>query len=37
LIERSEFKRQQAPPGLKITEKAFGIGRRFPIAAQYEV
>jgi NAD+ synthetase len=37
LIERSEFKRQQAPPGLKITEKAFGIGRRFPIAAKYEV
>ena len=35
LIERSEFKRQQAPPGLKITEKAFGIGRRFPIAAKY--
>jgi NAD+ synthetase len=37
LIERSEFKRQQAPPGLKVTEKAFGIGRRFPIAAKYEV
>ena len=37
LIERSEFKRQQAPPGLKITEKAFGIGRRFPIAAKYEI
>lgn len=37
LIERSEFKRQQAPPGLKVTEKAFGVGRRFPIAAKYEV
>jgi NAD+ synthase/NAD+ synthase (glutamine-hydrolysing) len=37
LIERSEFKRQQAPPGLKVTEKAFGIGRRFPIAAKYEI
>lgn len=37
LIESSEFKRQQAPPGLKVTEKAFGIGRRFPIAAKYEV
>ncbi len=36
LIERSEFKRQQAAPGLKITEKAFGVGRRFPIAAKYE-
>ena len=37
MIERSEFKRQQAPLGLKITEKAFGVGRRFPIAAKYEV
>jgi NAD+ synthetase len=37
LIERSEFKRQQAPPGLKVTEKAFGIGRRFPIATKYEI
>lgn len=37
MIERSEFKRQQAPPGLKITEKAFGVGRRFPIAARYEI
>jgi NAD+ synthase (glutamine-hydrolysing) len=37
MIERSEFKRQQAPIGLKITEKAFGVGRRFPIAAKYEV
>jgi NAD+ synthase (glutamine-hydrolysing) len=37
MIERSEYKRQQAPLGLKITEKAFGVGRRFPIAARYEV
>ncbi|MCU1284804.1 MAG: NH(3)-dependent synthetase [Acidobacteriales bacterium] len=37
MIERSEYKRQQAPPGLKITEKAFGVGRRFPVAARYEV
>ncbi len=37
LIERSEYKRQQAPIGLKITEKAFGVGRRFPIAAKYEM
>jgi NAD+ synthetase len=37
MIERSEYKRQQAPPGLKITEKAFGVGRRFPVAAKYEV
>ena len=37
MIERSEFKRQQAPIGLKITEKAFGVGRRFPITAKYEI
>jgi NAD+ synthase (glutamine-hydrolysing) len=34
LVERSEYKRQQAAPGLKISEKAFGVGRRFPIAAR---
>jgi NAD+ synthase (glutamine-hydrolysing) len=37
MIERSEYKRQQAPLGLKISRKAFGVGRRFPIAAKYEV
>ncbi len=37
LVERAEYKRQQAAPGLKITEKAFGVGRRFPIAARHEV
>jgi NAD+ synthase (glutamine-hydrolysing) len=31
-IDRSEYKRRQAPPGLRISEKAFGIGRRMPIA-----
>ena len=31
-IDRSEYKRRQAPPGLKITAKAFGVGRRMPIA-----
>ena len=36
MIERSEYKRQQAAPVLKISQKAFGIGRRFPIAARYE-
>jgi NAD+ synthase (glutamine-hydrolysing) len=36
MIERSEYKRQQAAPVLKISQKAFGIGRRFPIAAEYE-
>ncbi len=37
LVERSEYKRQQAAPGLKITDKAFGEGRRFPIAQKTEV
>jgi NAD+ synthase (glutamine-hydrolysing) len=37
LIERSEYKRQQAATGLKITPKAFGYGRRFPIAQKSEV
>ncbi len=31
-IASSEYKRRQAPPGLKITSKAFGYGRRYPIA-----
>ncbi len=33
MVDRSEYKRQQAAPGLKISEKAFGFGRRYPIAA----
>lgn len=33
--DRNEYKRQQAAPGLKVTSKAFGIGRRFPIAQKY--
>lgn len=37
MVEKSEYKRQQAAPGLKISEKAFGVGRRFPIAARHEV
>lgn len=37
MIERSEYKRQQAAPGLKITPKAFGMGRRFPIAQKSEI
>lgn len=32
LIHRTEYKRRQAAPGIKITSKAFGFGRRFPIA-----
>jgi NAD+ synthase (glutamine-hydrolysing) len=34
-IERSEFKRRQAAPGIKVTAKAFGMGRRNPIARSY--
>jgi NAD+ synthetase len=37
LIERSEYKRQQAAPVLKLTPKSFGLGRRFPIAVKVEV
>jgi NAD+ synthase (glutamine-hydrolysing) len=35
LVKRSEFKRKQAAPGLKITDRAFGTGWRMPIAAQW--
>ncbi len=35
LVERSEYKRQQAAPVLKVTPKSFGNGRRFPIAARF--
>lgn len=37
LVERSEYKRQQAAPVLKVTKKAFGPGRRFPIAVKVQV
>ena len=37
LVERSEYKRQQAAPVLKVTKKSFGTGRRFPIAVKVEV
>jgi NAD+ synthase (glutamine-hydrolysing) len=35
LVRTSEYKRRQLPPGLKITGKAFGTGRRYPIAQAY--
>ncbi len=35
LVARSEFKRRQAPPGLKITDRAFGTGWRMPIANKW--
>jgi NAD+ synthase (glutamine-hydrolysing) len=37
LVERSEYKRQQAAPVLKVTCKSFGTGRRFPIAVKVQV
>jgi len=37
MVDRAEYKRQQAAPGLKISAKAFGYGRRFPIAAKAEI
>lgn len=35
MVERNEYKRKQAAPGLKVTTKAFGVGRRMPIAARH--
>ncbi len=35
MVNRNEYKRRQAAPGLKVTTKAFGMGRRMPIAARY--
>jgi NAD+ synthase (glutamine-hydrolysing) len=36
-VEKSEYKRKQAAPGLKVTSKAFGVGRRMPIAAKFDI
>ncbi|HUU32325.1 MAG TPA: NAD(+) synthase, partial [Phycisphaerae bacterium] len=36
LVDRNEYKREQAAPGLKVTGRAFGFGRRMPIAQRYE-
>jgi NAD+ synthetase len=35
LIDRSEYKRRQSAPGIKVTSRAFGFGRRMPIAQNY--
>lgn len=37
LVERSEYKRQQAAPVLKVTTKSLGTGRRFHIAVKVQV
>lgn len=36
-VNRNEYKRKQAAPGLKVSTRAFGAGRRMPIAARYEI
>ena len=36
-VDRNEYKRKQAPPGLKVTSKAFSVGRRFPIAQKFSL
>ncbi|MBC7235328.1 MAG: NAD+ synthase [Chloroflexi bacterium] len=36
-VDRNEYKRKQAAPGLRVTTKAFGVGRRMPIAARFGV
>ena len=36
LIHRSEHKRRQSPPGIKVSNKAFGFGRRYPIVNQFK-
>jgi NAD+ synthase (glutamine-hydrolysing) len=35
LVDRNEYKRRQAPPGVKITSRAFGKDRRLPITSKY--
>jgi NAD+ synthase (glutamine-hydrolysing) len=37
LVNRSEYKRQQTPPILRVSKKAFGQGRRMQIVADYSV
>jgi NAD+ synthetase len=35
MVDRNEYKRQQGATGLRVTSKAFGVGRRFPIAQRF--
>ena len=37
MVDRSEYKRRQAPPGIRITGRAFGRDRRYPITSGYTV
>jgi NAD+ synthase (glutamine-hydrolysing) len=36
LVDRNEYKRRQAPPGIRITQRAFGRDRRYPITSRYQ-
>jgi NAD+ synthase (glutamine-hydrolysing) len=36
MVDRAEYKRRQAPPGIKISTKAFGRDRRLPITNRYD-
>jgi NAD+ synthase (glutamine-hydrolysing) len=36
MVDRAEYKRRQAPPGIRISMKAFGRDRRLPITNRYE-
>ena len=35
LVNTNEFKRYQTPPAIRVSPKAFGVGRRMPIVAKY--
>src|SRR5262249_2366834 len=35
-LDRNEFKRRQMPPGIKLSQRAFGSGRRMPMAAKFD-
>jgi NAD+ synthase (glutamine-hydrolysing) len=35
-VRLAEYKRRQAPPGIRISTKAFGVGRKYPIINQFE-
>ncbi|MFT7235638.1 MAG: NAD+ synthase (glutamine-hydrolyzing) [Methylophagaceae bacterium] len=37
LVDRNEYKRRQAPPGIRITDRAFGRDRRYPITSGYRI
>ena len=37
LVDRNEYKRRQAPPGIRITDRAFGRDRRYPITSGYTI